>query len=277
MTEPVRIERQGPVATVILERPAGAQRRRSGDRGTRWPRRSSSSSATTRCASSVLWGAGGTFCAGADLKAVAARLGSRALREPTGEAQRRLRADGPDAPAARQARDRRDRRSRGGGRPRTRAVVRPARDGGRRRARRVLPPLGRAADRRRHGAPAAADRPRPRARPDPHRTPGRRRRGAGHRARRTASCPRARRAAAAEALAEEIAAFPQGCLRADRALGLRAVEPRGGRGAAGANSPAGAPCSESGESARARRASSAAPAAAGFPPEAQPQCRGPCR
>src|SRR5204863_91972 len=59
----------------------------------------------------------------------------------------------------------------------TRALVRPAGRIGEREVRRVLPALGRAAGRRRHGAPAAADRPQPRARHDPDRPRGRRPRG----------------------------------------------------------------------------------------------------
>ena len=50
----------------------------------------------------------------------------------------------------------------------------------RRRVRRLLPALGRAAGRRRHGAPAAPDRPQPRARPDPDRPRRVGRRGAAH-------------------------------------------------------------------------------------------------
>ena len=56
-------------------------------------------------------------------------------------------------------------------------MVRPARRVGEREVRRLLPALGRAADRRRHGAPAAPDRAEPRARHDPDRPRGRRARG----------------------------------------------------------------------------------------------------
>ena len=55
------------------------------------------------------------------------------------------------------------------GRARARALVRSARRRGGRDVRRLLPPLGRAAHRRRHGAPAAAGRGVARARHDPHR------------------------------------------------------------------------------------------------------------
>src|SRR6201996_5571454 len=68
MSDPVRIERNGPVTTVILDRPAA---RNAVDGPT----------AAALCAAfdefdrddsasvAVLWGDGGTFCAGADLKA----------------------------------------------------------------------------------------------------------------------------------------------------------------------------------------------------------------
>ena len=101
----------------------------------------------------------------------------------------------------------------------------------RRRVRRVLPALGRAADRRRHGAPAAHRRHGPCARPDPHRprrsAPTRRWRwawstGGGRR-------PGAGRGAGAGAA---IAAFPQRCMLADRRLGLRPMGAAAGRCAA---------------------------------------------
>ena len=56
----------------------------------------------------MLCGEGGTFCAGADLKAVGTERGNRV-------AAGRRRADGPDPDAARQAGDRRGRGLRGGG------------------------------------------------------------------------------------------------------------------------------------------------------------------
>jgi len=84
MTESVRIERQGTVATVILERPAA--------------RNAVDPATAARLAEvfleierddslrvAVLWGAGGTFCAGADLKAVAAGWDPSQLCEPTGD------------------------------------------------------------------------------------------------------------------------------------------------------------------------------------------------
>ena len=114
---------------------------------------------------------------------------TRQLRE-----HRRRRPDGPDPHGARQAGDRRGRGLRRRRRAGARAVVRPAGDGERRDVRRVLPPLGRAVDRRRHGAAPPPDRPLARARPDPHRAgrsaPRRRWRSGSP----TASSRRARRA-----------------------------------------------------------------------------------
>jgi enoyl-CoA hydratase len=85
MGDAVRIERQGAVATVILDRPAA--------RNALDPATAADLAAAfldlERDASvrvSVLWGAGGTFCAGADLKAVAAGWDPARLQEPTGEA-----------------------------------------------------------------------------------------------------------------------------------------------------------------------------------------------
>ena len=124
----------------------------------------------------VLTGAGGHFCAGADLQA----LGDPAA--PQRRRARPARAPGPMGPtrmAFTQAGDRRGRRLRGGRRAGTGADVRPARGRAQRRLRRVLPALGRAADRRRHRAAAAHRRPGPRAGPDPHRPRGGGRRGAG--------------------------------------------------------------------------------------------------
>ncbi|MGH6741881.1 MAG: crotonase/enoyl-CoA hydratase family protein, partial [Bradyrhizobium sp.] len=74
--QPVRIERDGPVTTVILDRP---EARNAVDRATAaalakafldFERDDTASIA-------VLWGAGGNFCAGADLKAVAEKRGNR--------------------------------------------------------------------------------------------------------------------------------------------------------------------------------------------------------
>lgn len=66
----VRVERDGPVTTVILERPA---HRNAVDRDTaaRLADAFRAFDSDPAASVAVLWGAGGTFCAGADLKAVA--------------------------------------------------------------------------------------------------------------------------------------------------------------------------------------------------------------
>jgi len=84
----VRIEVEGPVWTVILSRP---ERRNAVDRPTAGALaaafRAFDDDATAAVA--VLWGEGGTFCAGADLQAIAAGTPNRA--EPEG--------DGPMGPS----------------------------------------------------------------------------------------------------------------------------------------------------------------------------------
>ena len=160
MSEPVRYERVGAAAVLTIDR---QDRRNAVDGPT-----------AERCATAygrfvadddarvlVLTGAGDVaFCAGADLKAIDT-FGPR-LDAPGGAA----RLHPPDAA---EADDRRDLRLVPRRRLRARAVVRPA---DRRRGLDVRLPraaLGRAADRRRHPAPAADRRARARAGPDPHR------------------------------------------------------------------------------------------------------------
>jgi enoyl-CoA hydratase len=85
MTEAVRIERLGAVATVILERP---EARNAVDPATagRLAAAFLEIERDDALRVSVLWGAGGTFCAGADLKAVAAGWDASRLHEPSGSA-----------------------------------------------------------------------------------------------------------------------------------------------------------------------------------------------
>jgi enoyl-CoA hydratase len=76
MTENVRIERDGAVTTVILDRP---ETRNAVDRSTA-DALSAAFLAFERdetALAAVLWGAGGTFCSGADLKGIAAGRGNR--------------------------------------------------------------------------------------------------------------------------------------------------------------------------------------------------------
>ena len=183
----VRVERSGPVTTVVLDRPE-VRNAVDGPTAEALADAFRAFDADPEHAVAVLYGAGGTFCAGADLKAVGGRRGNR------------VEADGRRPDGARpgcgssQAGDRRDRGARGRRRAGAGALVRPAGRRGGRRARRLLPPLGRAADRRRHRPAAPADRHQPRDGPDPHRPPGRRRRGASDRPGQPGGAAAARRA-----------------------------------------------------------------------------------
>ena len=72
----VRIERDGPVMTVILSRP---ERRNAVDRAAAdaLAQAFADFERDTTAIVAVLWGEGGTFCAGADLKAIAEGRGNR--------------------------------------------------------------------------------------------------------------------------------------------------------------------------------------------------------
>jgi len=72
----VEVEREGPVTTVIINRP---ERRNAVDRDTakQLVEAFSMFEADDEQAVAVLWGTGGNFCAGADLKAIAAGEGNR--------------------------------------------------------------------------------------------------------------------------------------------------------------------------------------------------------
>ena len=93
MSDAVRIERDGPVTTVLLSRP---ERRNAVDGPTAAALAAAFEAfdADPDAAVAVLHGEGGTFCAGADLKAVGTPAGNRV-------GPRRRRSDGPDpAPPA---------------------------------------------------------------------------------------------------------------------------------------------------------------------------------
>src|SRR5215468_1196993 len=81
--QPVRIERAGPVWTVVLDRP---RVRNAVDRPTAEALadafRAFEADESARVA--VLWGAGGTFCAGADLHAIAAGRPNRVAPDGDG-------------------------------------------------------------------------------------------------------------------------------------------------------------------------------------------------
>ena len=187
---------------------------------TRWFLRLKQFDKNPEAAVAVLWGEGGAFCAGWDLKYCASLIQDpgelHSIDYPLDDRKAIPRGPaGADAPRARQAGDRRGRRAGGRRRLRARAVVRRARDGAVRVLRRLLPALGRAADRRRHGAPAAHRRHGPRAGDHPHRAQGAGRGGAAHR-RCEHVVPDGKSREFAEAMAHEIARFPQACVRADR-------------------------------------------------------------
>jgi enoyl-CoA hydratase len=84
MPDEVRIERRGAVATVILDRPAA---RNAVDPATAGKLAAAflEIERDDDLRVSVLWGAGGAFCAGADLKAVAAGWDASRLQAPTGD------------------------------------------------------------------------------------------------------------------------------------------------------------------------------------------------
>jgi len=79
-TGSVRIECSGPVTTVILDRP---DRRNAVDRSTAEALADAfrAFDADDSASVAVLWGAGGTFCAGADLQAIAAGAPNRLERD----------------------------------------------------------------------------------------------------------------------------------------------------------------------------------------------------
>ncbi|MFJ9808716.1 crotonase/enoyl-CoA hydratase family protein [Streptomyces sp. NPDC101158] len=82
-TSGVRVEHDGPVTTVVLSRPAarnavdGPTARRLGDAFRAFEEDPDASVA-------VLWGEGGTFCAGADLKAIGTERGNRVAPDGDG-------------------------------------------------------------------------------------------------------------------------------------------------------------------------------------------------
>jgi enoyl-CoA hydratase len=78
----VRIERSGPVWTVVLDRPE-TRNAVDPDTAERLAAAFREFDADHSAAVAVLWGAGGTFCSGADLKAVAA--GAEFRVEPDGD------------------------------------------------------------------------------------------------------------------------------------------------------------------------------------------------
>ncbi len=78
----VRVERSGPVTTVVLDRPA-SRNAVDGATAAELAAAFRAFDADEEAAVAVLYGAGGTFCAGADLKAVGTPTGNRV--EETGD------------------------------------------------------------------------------------------------------------------------------------------------------------------------------------------------
>ena len=78
----VRVERDGHVTTVILDRPS-VRNAVDGPTAAALARAFRDFDADDGARAAVLWGAGGTFCAGADLKALGGPEGNRA--EPAGD------------------------------------------------------------------------------------------------------------------------------------------------------------------------------------------------
>jgi len=85
MPAEVRIERDGAIATVILDRP---EVRNAVDPATAAALATAFGHLDADAAVNaiVLWGSGGTFCAGADLRAVAAGWDPSRLQRPSGDA-----------------------------------------------------------------------------------------------------------------------------------------------------------------------------------------------
>lgn len=79
----VRVERQGPVSTVVLSRP---EKRNAVDGPTAAALAAAfrEFDADPDAAVAVLWGEGGTFCAGADLTAVGTERGNQVAAEGDG-------------------------------------------------------------------------------------------------------------------------------------------------------------------------------------------------
>ncbi|MER6079610.1 crotonase/enoyl-CoA hydratase family protein [Streptomyces sp. NPDC001833] len=80
---PVRLERKGPVTTVVLSRP-GVRNAVDGPTAAELATAFREFEADDEARVAVLWGEGGTFCAGADLKAMGAGHGNRVAADGDG-------------------------------------------------------------------------------------------------------------------------------------------------------------------------------------------------
>jgi Enoyl-CoA hydratase/isomerase len=207
VVEQVKFDIDGTIATVAINRPEArnAVDRATADALAQTYRRFDTDDTLSVA---ILTGAGGSFCAGADLKAVASDRGNRVI--PDG--------DGPlgcTRMLLGQTCHRRGRRPSRRGWPRTRTMVRFARRRPQCGLRRLLPPLRRSSDRRWHRASAAAHRDESGARPHPHRTWRRRRRGVSHRPSQSAHGTGRRTGRGARARAPD-RGLPRLCTRSDR-------------------------------------------------------------
>ncbi len=117
----VRVEVDGPVTTVVIDRPE-ARNAVDGPTAAALVEAFRAFDADPTQSVAVLYGDGGTFCAGADLKAIGTERGNQVNPMET----KRRRPDGTDPDAAVEAGDRRDRGVRRGRRTRARGLVRPA-------------------------------------------------------------------------------------------------------------------------------------------------------
>ena len=93
LSDAVRVERDGPVYTVLLSRARSGATPSTAPPRPRWRTRSGSSTPTPTPRSAVLHGEGGVFCAGADLKAVGTAAGNRVAADgdgPMGPTRMRL-------------------------------------------------------------------------------------------------------------------------------------------------------------------------------------------
>ncbi|MEU4097044.1 crotonase/enoyl-CoA hydratase family protein [Streptomyces sp. NPDC026673] len=93
---PVRVERSGPVTTVVLSRPA-ARNAVDGPTARELADAFREFDADPKASVAVLWGEGGTFCAGADLKAIGTPRGN-AVTDVTDGADGEGGGDGGDGP-----------------------------------------------------------------------------------------------------------------------------------------------------------------------------------
>jgi len=96
-TPAVRVERDGPVTTVILSRP-DVRNAVDGPSAEALAEAFLAFERDDDALAAVLWGEGGTFCAGADLKAVSEGRGNRVLEPPVGEDWDPLAHEGPMGP-----------------------------------------------------------------------------------------------------------------------------------------------------------------------------------